>query len=137
MKTVIGVIIVALVVWGIWTWMDRDEAVVPQVNQEENNSEAGGTELATREFTINASNFSFSDSEIEVNKGERVRITLTNTVGTHDLVVEGYDVRTQILQTGESETIEFIADESGTFEYYCSIGNHRAMGMTGTLTVNE
>lgn len=126
----------ALVVWGIWAWIDKEEVAVPQVNQEENNPAAGGIELATREFTIDASNFSFSESEIEVNRGERVRITLTNTVGTHDLVVEGYDVRTQILQAGESETIEFIADEVGTFEYYCSIGNHRATGMVGTLIVN-
>jgi hypothetical protein len=36
---------------------------------------------------------------------------------------------------GASDVVEFTADKAGTFEYYCSVGNHRAMGMKGTLTV--
>ena len=31
--------------------------------------------------------------------------------------------------------VQFIADKAGTFEYYCFVGNHRQMGMVGTLTV--
>lgn len=74
---------------------------------------------------------------MEVNRGERVRITLVNDQGTHDLVVDGYNVRTKTIQVGQSETIEFMAEEAGVFEFYCSIGSHRQMGMKGTLVVKE
>jgi nitrite reductase (NO-forming) len=36
---------------------------------------------------------------------------------------------------GETTSVEFVADKTGTFEYYCSVGAHRAMGMTGSLVV--
>ena len=36
---------------------------------------------------------------------------------------------------GETDSIEFVADKVGTFEYYCSVGQHRSMGMVGKLTV--
>lgn len=145
MKALITILILALVGWGIYVLMgDNNDAVVPGTSQEENNgtstttpNPAGGIELATREFTVSAQSFSFTPSTIEVNRGERVRITLNNTGGMHDLVVEGYNVRTKVLQAGQSETIEFMADEAGSFEFYCSVGNHRAMGMRGTITVNE
>ncbi len=55
--------------------------------------------------------------------------------GFHDLVIDEFNARTAQLQTGQSEIIEFVADQSGEFEYYCSIGSHRAMGMVGKLIV--
>lgn len=139
MKTIIGIIVLALVAWGIFALVDKDDAALPEVTQGENsdNSAAGGIELATQEFVVNGSNFSFSPNKIEVFKGDKIKITFNNRVGTHDLVVEGYNVRTQVLQAGQSESIEFIANESGTFEFYCSVGEHRAQGMTGTIVVKE
>lgn len=89
----------------------------------------------TQNFTIVADNYSFSPQTISVNKGDTVRITLKNTNGTHDLKVDGYDVKTKLLQSGGEDTIEFVANKSGSFEYYCTYGNHRAMGMKGAITV--
>lgn len=89
------------------------------------------------QVSIDASNFEFSKETIVVERGQTVRITLNNTQGVHDLRIEGYDVGTEVIQTGESETFEFVASEAGTFEYYCSVGSHRQMGMIGTLTVTE
>jgi plastocyanin len=131
MKALLTIVILGLIGWGIYAMVRKDEAApVPVVNQEES------TELATREFTVTGKPFSFTPATLEVNRGERVRITFVNEVGTHDLVVEGYNVRTQVLQAGQSETIEFVAETDGTFEYYCSVGNHRQMGMKGTLIIN-
>ena len=70
-----------------------------------------------------------------VNVGDTVRITLRNTGGMHDLKIDEFNAKTKVLQSGEEETIEFVVDKAGTFEYYCSIGTHRQMGMVGTLTV--
>lgn len=95
-----------------------------------------GTMMGTvREFTVSGQPFSFSPNTMTVKKGDTVKITFKNMQGTHDLRIEGYNVGTKVIQTGQSETFTFVADKAGLFEYYCSVGNHRAMGMVGTLTI--
>ncbi|MDD3662162.1 MAG: cupredoxin domain-containing protein, partial [Candidatus Dojkabacteria bacterium] len=79
--------------------------------------------------------YDFSIEEIRVKRGDRVRIEFTSQEGLHDLVIDAFDVRTQRVSTGESDVVEFVADEAGTFEYYCSVNNHRQLGMVGTLIV--
>lgn len=93
------------------------------------------TTTATKEFTVTGNNFAFVPTSLTVNKGDKVKIIFKNSIGTHDLQVEGYNVKTPVLAAGQTATIEFIADKAGSFEYFCSIGNHRAMGMKGSLTV--
>src|SRR5581483_6421859 len=89
----------------------------------------------TKSFTIHGQDFSFSPNQISVNKGDTVKITFVSDNGSHDLVVDGYNARTNVLTTGKSQTITFLADKAGSFQFYCSVGNHRQMGMTGTLVV--
>ena len=95
----------------------------------------GATVPAVKEFVVEGSNFAFAPKELRVAEGTKVRIVFKNTGGTHDLVLDAFNVRTKILQGGASETIEFVANKKGTFEYYCSIGTHRQMGMRGNLIV--
>ena len=90
---------------------------------------------AVREFVIDNDHFSYKPSSLSVNKGDTVKITFRNTGGTHDLKIDEFDAATRLLKAGEEQTITFVADESGSFQYYCSVGNHRAQGMWGTLTV--
>jgi plastocyanin len=90
---------------------------------------------AVKSFTVSGKNFSFAPASISVKKGDTVKITFKNSGGFHDLRVEGYNVGTKQIASGQEETFQFVADKAGTFEYYCSVGNHRAMGMKGTLTV--
>lgn len=94
-------------------------------------------ETSAKSFTVTATNFSFDIKEIKVSKGDAITITLNNTEGFHDWNIDEFNARTQKLNQGASETITFIADKTGTFEYYCSIGSHRAMGMKGSLVVEE
>ena len=70
-----------------------------------------------------------------VKKGDRVRITFKNSGGTHDFIIDEFNVATKRLNGGEQDAVEFTADKTGSFEYYCSVGSHRAMGMKGTLVV--
>jgi plastocyanin len=56
-------------------------------------------------------------------------------VGTHDFKIDEFNVATNQIPAGSSEIVEFVADKSGSFEYYCSVGRHREMGMKGTLVV--
>ena len=91
--------------------------------------------VTVKEFSVSAAPYSFSTKSISVNKGDTVKITLKNTKGTHDLKIDEYGVATRVLNAGEEQTLTFLADKVGSFEYYCSVGNHRAMGMVGTLSV--
>ncbi len=86
--------------------------------------------------TVHGSNYKFSPSTIAAKLGQTVRVTFTNDGGLHDFVIDAFNAKTSQIQGGKSETIEFVADKKGSFEYYCSVGQHRAMGMKGTLTVN-
>lgn len=88
-------------------------------------------------FTVTGGNFSFSPSTMTVQKGDTVKITFVNGEGFHDFKIDDFDVSTKQIAAGVSETVEFVADKAGSFEYYCSVGSHRAMGMKGTLTVTE
>lgn len=88
-----------------------------------------------KEFTVTGSNFKFNPAEIRVNQGDTVRITFVNGSGIHDLQIPDLQVATKQITAGEQETIEFVANKAGSFEYFCSVGNHRAMGMTGTLII--
>lgn len=86
-------------------------------------------------FDIEGKPFEFSLKEIRVKEGERVRVNFTNTQGFHDWGIDEFRVRTKQLQAGQSETVEFIASKKGEFEYYCSVGTHRQMGVVGKLIV--
>ncbi|KKU90785.1 MAG: Plastocyanin, partial [Candidatus Jorgensenbacteria bacterium GW2011_GWA1_48_11] len=44
-------------------------------------------------------------------------------------------IRTKTIQGGQSETVEFTPSEEGTFAFYCSVSNHRLLGMEGSLEV--
>lgn len=86
-------------------------------------------------FTVKGSNYAFSPSKISVNKGDKVKIIFQDDDGFHDLVIDGYNASTKRLQTGGTAEIQFVADKTGTFEYFCSVADHREQGMKGTFTV--
>ncbi|MFZ2682303.1 MAG: cupredoxin domain-containing protein [Patescibacteria group bacterium] len=102
-----------------------------------NSDNADDAEGAVKEFTITGGNFAFTPDVMTVKKGDTVRITFKNDDGFHDLVIDEFAVATKQIQAGASEVVEFVADKAGTFEYYCSVGKHREMGMKGVLTVTE
>lgn len=86
---------------------------------------------------ITGENFAFSQDTITVKKGDLVRIEFESTDGFHDWVVDELDAATEQVDTGGTTSVEFVADQAGEFEYYCSVGQHRAQGMVGTLVVTE
>ena len=86
-------------------------------------------------YIITAKNFEFSESEIKVKLGDRIKVVLNIEEGYHDFVIDEFGVKTEKLEKGQSGSIEFIADKQGEYEYYCSIGTHRQMGMRGKLIV--
>ena len=87
------------------------------------------------EVSVKGQNFSFTPNKITAKKGDTVKVTFTSASSFHDFVVDGYNIQTKRVSDGQSDTIQFVADKAGTFEFYCSVGQHRQMGMKGTLVV--
>lgn len=78
----------------------------------------------------------YSIKQITVKKGDTVRIKVTNTRGNHDFNIDEFNI-SQPTPLNEEVVIEFKADKSGKYTYYCSTPNHRSLGHWGILTVIE
>ncbi len=141
------IIFVAVVVVGGYLYINRDtynygnkfqptfsptlEPIQTETTQPQNTSADGNVKT----FTIIGKNYSFSIPEISVSRGDTVKIIFKNSEGMHDWTLDEFNVRTPRIQKDQSAEVQFVADKSGQFQYYCSVGNHRAQGMWGTLTV--
>lgn len=100
-------------------------------------TEATDTPSQVKTVNLEAGSFYFEPDVIRVKKGETVKIVMTSKDMMHDFNIDELDVKLPITRSGETNTVEFTATEAGTFEYYCSVGNHRAQGQVGTLIVEE
>lgn len=103
--------------------------------QNESTAPAMDAAGAVKEVTVSGSPYKFEPATITVKKGDSVKLTFKNTAGTHNFVIDDLNVKTKTIPAGESDTVTFTADKAGSFEYYCAVGNHKAMGMKGILTV--
>ncbi len=91
-------------------------------------------------FNLTGENFAFfldgaKNPELRVKEGDTVRVELTVKDMMHDWKVDELSAATSVVPAGESTFVEFVASKKGTFEYYCSVGEHRANGMKGTIIV--
>lgn len=86
-------------------------------------------------INLEAGSFYFTPNEIKVKKGERVKIVMTSKDMMHDFVIDDLNVKIPVTRAGSTATVEFTAGTVGEFEYYCSVGNHRAQGQVGKLIV--
>ncbi len=109
---------------------------VPADNTEtENNGEMGNVNVVKVE--VSGQNFTFTPNRIEVKKGQTVELTFKNVSGFHDFILDEFNVKTEQKQGPDTQVVTFIVDQAGEFEYYCSVGKHREMGMKGMLVVTE
>ncbi len=77
-------------------------------------------EPTKRSFQVTAGSFEFSPAEIAVNPGELVAIELTANDVVHGLYLDGYGLQVSA-DPGQTETMTFTADRSGTFRFRCSV----------------
>ena len=89
----------------------------------------------TKVFEIGGTNFAFDVTEMKVKEGDTVTINFVSNDGFHDWVVDEFDAATDQVRPGTPTSVTFVADKAGTYQYYCSVGQHRANGMVGTLIV--
>lgn len=149
---IVVIVIVALIIAaavGGYTMLQPKNATAPsvfptptQAITEETPTSTPGSEATTttdakERIVVEGSNFKFAPNKITLKKGQPVTIVFKNSGGIHDFNIDEFDVETKQIKGGASEEVTFTPDKTGAFEFYCSVGNHRALGMTGTLTVTE
>ena len=89
-----------------------------------------------KEITIEGKEYSYAPASITVTYGEKILLTFKNMGRlAHNLTIDELKVSTKTVAGGQSDTVEFTADKSGTFNFYCSIGTHRNLGMEGEMEV--
>ncbi|HXB53771.1 MAG TPA: cupredoxin domain-containing protein [Vicinamibacteria bacterium] len=97
---------------------------------------APGEPPKPRSFDITASRFQFEPARLEVSEGDAVRLTLHSTDTTHGFGIKELTVEAVIPKGGEPVTVEFVADQAGTFEFFCTeYCGPRHREMRGTLVV--
>lgn len=110
--------------------------------QENNVNPDSGTEDAVeptgevKEFTVEAYQFGFEPSVIEVNQGDTVKLSAYTRDVPHGLAIPEYGVDLY-LDSSEPVTTEFVADTKGEFTFFCNVPCGRGhSSMRGTLIVN-
>lgn len=128
MKYVIGLLLLAALIYGGKMYFNQPAEIKPV-------EKAVNTETSVKTFNVTGANFRFDPATINVKKGERVRIVFKSLDMQHDLDITELNVDSPVTVAGETSEFEFTADRAGKFEYFCSVGQHRANGMVGTLVV--
>ena len=91
------------------------------------------------DYTLDLQNFSYTPNVIQGKAGETLKVKIVNVGGFHNFVIDELGVASKQIAEGESEIVEILipADATGEYEFYCSVGNHRAQGMVGILMIVE
>jgi len=120
---------------------ESSESATEKNTEDEVNAEDTGTNSMTKETTntttieVEGGMYYFKPNVIKVKKGTPVKIVFKNVEGMHNLVIDELGVKTKTIKGGNTDTVQFTPEKTGSFEFYCSIGSHRAQGMKGTITV--
>jgi cytochrome c oxidase subunit 2 len=92
----------------------------------------GGVVEEVKTIDVVASQYEFEPATISVAQGERVRLRLRSADRTHGFAIKAFRVKALIPKAGEAVTVEFVADQTGTFEFtcaeYCGTGHARMKG---------
>lgn len=109
--------------------------------EQQDDDEVTGEQVPDR--TVEITGFgdnSYDTGEVIVEQGETVEFVYNHEGGTHDLVLEdseGNELEsTQVLsQSGETDSFTYTFEDEDDYEFYCSVGTHRATGMEGSVEI--
>ncbi|NOZ81344.1 MAG: hypothetical protein GXP63_06765 [DPANN group archaeon] len=90
-----------------------------------------------KEVSIDAFNWGFNASQVSLKKGDRVRLTVTSSSGTHGVYFPSLGVSVSPVSPGQKKTVEFVVKESGPLRYFCNVPCGKGHStMNGQLTVS-
>lgn len=90
-------------------------------------------------ISITSLSYKYEPNVIEAKPGEIIQLTVNNAEGVHDFVIDELNVKSTKLDGAGTDQVTFTIPEDievgTTYEFYCSVGKHREMGMVGTLKI--
>ena len=87
--------------------------------------------------TLSATDIAYDIDNINASIGQIVNVEFVNKGALeHNFIIDEFGID-NLLQSGESSTISFTPDQTGTYEYYCNVAGHLEAGMKGTVTVSK
>ena len=81
---------------------------------------SGGDVEDVKTIDVIASRFQFEPATITVAQGDSVRLRLHSADSPHGFAIKAFRVKALIPKVGEAVTMEFVADQAGTFDVTCS-----------------
>ncbi len=118
-KVVIILVIAVILIAGIFVLKSFTGKAVNNINTNED----------VKEFTVKAFRFGYTPDTITVNKGDKVKINIDNTDTLHGIRIPDLRIR-------GDEVLEFTANKSGEFTWYCNnMCGEGHMKMSGKLIV--
>ena len=93
------------------------------------------TNESIKTVEVEAGSYYYKPNIITAKKGETIKIEMKSVSMMHDFNIDELGVKMPIVKNGDTGTVEFTVDKVGTFEYYCSVGQHRQLGQVGKLIV--
>jgi heme/copper-type cytochrome/quinol oxidase subunit 2 len=97
----------------------------------------GTAQATTRHINLDATQFQFAPERVQVNKGDRVVLTLTASDVVHGFYLDGYGLEQRIVP-GVAQQVVFVADKAGKFRYRCAVScGPLHPFMIGELVVNS
>jgi len=73
-----------------------------------------------RTFQIDAGQFAYSPSELQVKPGDTVTLELVSTDVVHGIYIDDYDLSVEA-DPGQTQTLTFVADKPGSFRFRCNV----------------
>ena len=94
-------------------------------------------EASGQRVDVSATEFAFNPSDIQLDAAGTYTFHMTNAGEfEHALEIEGQGIEEATDTVGGGESADATVDlAEGEYEIYCPVGNHREMGMEGTLVV--
>ena len=108
------------------------------VHEDDDHDHAVGiVDAEAPEIELQASEFSYDATNLEIEAGQPVTIVLHNDgFLEHDITIEGFEVLGGAhTQPGEVAAFTVAIEQPGEYRYYCTIPGHLEAGMEGLLTV--
>lgn len=137
MRLCILLLLIAFVGCIEQTNVEQRNSVETTTGEEITNGEETADEEEVKIFEITAEQFSFEPDTITVKKGDDVRLIITSIDVIHGFRIEEFGID-ETLEPGKTVIVEFTADKTGAFTFYCTVYCGSGHGsMRGRLVVEE
>ncbi len=119
---IVFALLAAIGVWILNSGKTRTGSQVKETRKEiikfQKEDKEGKKEVRT--IKIIAKRWVFEPAEIKVKKGEKVRLKITSIDVAHGFSLPEFAVN-EVLKPGKEATVEFVADKTGRFSFFCSV----------------